>query len=657
MKKILIYTLLLFFISLKLYAEYNQLPGFPYSSVQDGTFGSMRGVGVVNINDDPFLEIVVSTFDTTFAINYQGERLWTAYTPHEAQNTMSFADMDNDGYLEILQTTRSGWLYILDKDGNNFPGWPKYFGTPAPYLNYVITTPVAYDLDDNGQKEIIWGDFDTCGYQNYLYVVDINGDNFNDNFPFPVPNGVSGTPAIGDVDNDGIPEIICMDIYELYILKPDGSILDGWPQQPFDGNAKYWNTSPVIADLTGDGFLEIITAALGPIPPGTPSGLIVYTYYGTILDGWPQDFPYITKCTPSVADLDNDGTLEIICGRGDVYSLGNLLYIFDINGENFLNAPYYSHGNVMGPIIIGNIDDSSEKEIIFDSNRATAYPHIGYIQGIHCNGDTIIDFPLRPKGCTLSNSSVFGDINQDGVLDLITFSDDIIHDESLWIYVYNLDHLYNPLEIEWKTYQYDFQRLGQYHPPYSFDPPINLTAHTDEHGVYLLWQPPENRRNYAYNIFRDDDFLKRNADTTYIDTDVQSYTTYYYYVTSVYEQGYSPPSEVIEVTTDSIMSVDNLPYSDTSKICLNCFPNPFTTSTTISFNLATRLRSASPGQAEIKIYNVKGQLVRKLSIVNSQSSIEWDGKDENGKEVPNGIYFYRLSSGDKSAIKKMLLLK
>ena len=651
MKSIFFYThflfLLLIFFSLK--AEYIQLPGFPYSTIGNTSCGTLRGIGVVNINTDPFLEIIVSTFDATFAINYLGEQLWAAYTPHEAQQTMSFADIDNNGYLEILQSTRSGWIYILDKYGNNYPGWPKYFGTPSPYYLYAMTTPVAYDLDNDSQKEIIFGDFDN-NHQSYLYVVDINGENFNDNFPFPVPRGVTCPPAIGDVDNDGIPEIICMAYYDLFILKPDGSILNGWPQRPFEGNARYDFTAPVLADLTEDGFLEIITAASGPLFEGIPSGIIIYKYDGLILDGWPQEFPWVTFCPPSIADLDNDGALEIICGRKDLYSQGNLLYIFNVDGENFLNAPYYSYGNVNGPIIIGNIDYTPNKEIIFDSNKTSQ--NYGYIQGIHCNGDTINDFPLRPKGCTGYNFSVFGDINQDGLLDLISYSEDF---DSLWIYAYNLNTLYDPLQIEWKTYQYDFQRLGQYHHPFSFDPPINLEGFADEEGINLFWQPPENRRNYAYNVFRDDEFIKRHADTTFTDTCVISYTTYHYYLTSVYEQGYSPPSETIVITTDSLMSVDYLPFTNKLKISLNNFSNPFDKSTNISFSTAEVTK-----YAEIQIYNIKGQCVRNFEIHNPKSKInkvEWNGTDDNGNDVPSGIYLCKLSIGKNVIMRKMVLLR
>ena len=98
------------------------------------------------------------------------------------------------------------------------------------------------------------------------------------------------------------------------------------------------------------------------------------------------------------------------------------------------------------------------------------------------------------------------------------------------------------------------------------------------------------------------------------------------------------------------------------------YPNPFGASTTISFS-ATDFHRLSPldsehltGQAQIRIYNLKGQLVKQLSIFNSQlnweqSSIKWNGKDENGRELSNGIYFYQLQTGDYVETKKMVILR
>jgi len=85
------------------------------------------------------------------------------------------------------------------------------------------------------------------------------------------------------------------------------------------------------------------------------------------------------------------------------------------------------------------------------------------------------------------------------------------------------------------------------------------------------------------------------------------------------------------------------------------FPNPITSSTTISF-------IPSPGveKSEIKIYNIRGQLVKEFKNQNAKGKmniVEWDGKDNNGKQLSSGIYFYKLISGEKTAVKKMVLMR
>jgi hypothetical protein len=84
------------------------------------------------------------------------------------------------------------------------------------------------------------------------------------------------------------------------------------------------------------------------------------------------------------------------------------------------------------------------------------------------------------------------------------------------------------------------------------------------------------------------------------------------------------------------------------------YPNPFNASTIIRYDLPKK------SEVILNIYNVLGQQIR--GVVNaSQSagskSIVWDGKNDKGKDVASGIYFYQLTAGDYKETKKMTLTK
>ena len=85
------------------------------------------------------------------------------------------------------------------------------------------------------------------------------------------------------------------------------------------------------------------------------------------------------------------------------------------------------------------------------------------------------------------------------------------------------------------------------------------------------------------------------------------------------------------------------------------FPNPFSNSTTVSFSLKEK------SHVKLSLYNIKGQLVATLidDMMNSVANHEivWNGKDENGKPVSSGIYFYKLETNNKTFIQKMILMQ
>ncbi|MCK4358136.1 MAG: immune inhibitor A [Candidatus Cloacimonetes bacterium] len=111
---------------------------------------------------------------------------------------------------------------------------------------------------------------------------------------------------------------------------------------------------------------------------------------------------------------------------------------------------------------------------------------------------------------------------------------------------------------------------------------------------------------------------------------------------------------VIPVHLELGVGVDEIQILST-KLNQN-YPNPFSSSTTVSFYLCHR----GTEDAEIRIYNIKGQLVKQLKLqkAKGKNNIIWDGKDENGNQVSSGLYFYQLKIEDEIIdTKKCLLLK
>jgi sugar lactone lactonase YvrE len=90
------------------------------------------------------------------------------------------------------------------------------------------------------------------------------------------------------------------------------------------------------------------------------------------------------------------------------------------------------------------------------------------------------------------------------------------------------------------------------------------------------------------------------------------------------------------------------------------FPNPFNPSTSIRFSVPEMHRGAQ--HVELTIYDLLGQKVRTLMEGHVGAGVieaTWDGKDEVGREVSSGVYFYKLviDDGKWTETRKMVLLR
>jgi aminopeptidase N len=84
------------------------------------------------------------------------------------------------------------------------------------------------------------------------------------------------------------------------------------------------------------------------------------------------------------------------------------------------------------------------------------------------------------------------------------------------------------------------------------------------------------------------------------------------------------------------------------------FPNPFNPKTTIRFDLP------KAGLTKLAVYDVTGRLLRTLHdgrLAAGSHAIDWDGRDDAGKDAAAGVYLYRLLADGHEATERMVLLK
>ncbi len=107
----------------------------------------------------------------------------------------------------------------------------------------------------------------------------------------------------------------------------------------------------------------------------------------------------------------------------------------------------------------------------------------------------------------------------------------------------------------------------------------------------------------------------------------------------------------VALTVSSTSPVTQLP---TVVALLGNHPNPFNPQTVISFSLPTQQ------DVTLRIYSARGRLVQSLLRGSQPAGLHhavWDGRDDRGRGVASGVYFYRLQTGEESFTGKMVLAK
>jgi WD40 repeat protein len=220
------------------------------------------------------------------------------------------------GLLAITSLTRGdpsrGWLTVWTLDGKPLPNFPVDLARDSD------SSPALVNIDGDGTRWIIFGD-DTGS----LHVVDTTGSEragfpvltlgvVTGPTPTPHPPGgnirsIEASPAVADLDGDGDLEI-AVGSWDgrMYVWDDAGRQLPGWPVQVGDQII----SSAALADLDGDDRLDVVV--------GSKDGYLYgWTAEGEPLSGFPRDLRAPIFSSPWVGDLEGDGRADIVVGAGN----------------------------------------------------------------------------------------------------------------------------------------------------------------------------------------------------------------------------------------------------------------------------------------------------------------------------------------------------
>ncbi len=298
----------------------------------------------------------------------------TPTNPSGIFSAPTLVDLDGDGVQEILVATNACRIHAWTQDGKPVPGWPIKVMNQARAGYGGITSG---DVTGDGERNLVVTSEHGLTGQATISVYDLQG-RLKPGWPYQLPEPCNSGAALGDLTGDGIAEIVCATIGgNAAVVALDGvtgQMLSGFPLRLKNETV---NTSPLIADLDGDGWNDILVSALST---GNDSATWIWAFSGTgsQLTGYPIMLPHdeIVRATPVVADLDGDGDLELLAATERLYNL----HVWDLESTCATDLiPWPSLGG--GSSRCGLLDSVDRKRNPFDSGNIQDKPDLNLYQG------------------------------------------------------------------------------------------------------------------------------------------------------------------------------------------------------------------------------------------------------------------------------------
>ena len=564
----------------------------------------------------------------------------TAAIPAASARQLASADMGGGYGVCFFAGLQNGKVAGFDAGLAPLPGWPVAGAGP---FHRMDGGPALGDLDGDGVLEVVCGSDDGGIWAWHMNGTLVSG--------FPVSSGtqsLSGPVALGDLDGQPGVEIVAANRDgHLHVFLGDGNEMPGWPV------AVAGTGAPILLALGRETVPTVV------VPAGS-------TVKGYSAGGVPRfNFPWSGTAQDAAAgDLDADGVDEIVVA----FSTPNKIVALDSLGSLVLNRgwPYDLAAAPAGPVLVGPLQPGPALGV---------YVYAGATQvALSDSAVALREFP-KPGGAGVSPT--LAELDGDGRTELIAGTQDSV------LYVYDAGpNTWGSGNNPWGTQRANFARTGNrlYAPPIGTldDLPPQAAASFRADSIaggqlVLRWVAPGEDgavgRAARYQI----QMTTRSAtlgdfasgalfDPPAPDTagTLQRFpvarlspgTRYYFAIRTRDHSGNWSATSSLVVNTPPGRLRPPRPEGGRPEIVTRIEPG----------RLPVALEWHAPeiagaGARAIEVYDVSGRRLRRFGLgAGADGVLSWDGRDESGHRLPAGLYFARLTSGSLRAQARVVLL-
>jgi WD40 repeat protein len=356
-----------------------------------------------DFDEDGVAEIAVGCWDGHFYLldaDLNDLPGWPQRSRRGFFSSPALAELDGDGSMEIVVGSDRGLLYGWNHDGTSVPGFPIDLGGQIWSSPTVLDGPLIaiggdellFLLDARGesaagwpQPMAGWADATAASDGRMLTITSLTaGDRSRGwltawtldgqripGFPVTLTRDSDSSPALADFDGDGEKWIVFGDdTGYLHVVDGKGRERDGFPVRtqgvvsgptptphPPGGNIHSIEASPAVADLEGDGDLEIVV--------GSWDGrMYVWDAAGRSLPGWPIEVEDQIISSAALVDLDGDGSLDVVVGSKDGH-----LYGWTAEAEPLPGFPFDLSAHVFSSPWVGDLEGDGRADIVVGADN------------------------------------------------------------------------------------------------------------------------------------------------------------------------------------------------------------------------------------------------------------------------------------------------